>query len=92
MSGEYAGPLTGANRQQKYGLDADLQRRRDAQYDPALEQEAREWLAAVIGKPVEGPFAEALQSGVVLCEYARGVASAIARLTRARARAALAGR
>lgn len=32
-----------------------------------LEREAREWIEAIIGLPLEGTFAEALKDGSALC-------------------------
>lgn len=60
-----------AERAQKFGLDAQLEKERLAKYDTNLEQKARQWMADVLGRPVDTttPFNELLKSGVLLCEY-----------------------
>lgn len=50
-------------------MDAELKAKRDAQYDPRLEAEARKWIESVTGESLQGSFHEALKNGVVLCKY-----------------------
>jgi hypothetical protein len=50
----------------RYGLDAELKNKRDAALDPRLEQEAREWVAAVGGTPIGADLAASLNDGVLL--------------------------
>ena len=59
-----------ADRVGKLGLDAELERKRLEKYDIEAEADIRQWMSNVAGKQVNGNFAEALRSGVVLCEYA----------------------
>ena len=41
----------------------------DAKNDPVREEEARDWLQAVVGEPFpEGTFHEALKDGIYLCK------------------------
>jgi len=53
-----------------FGIDADLEAKRMAKYDPELERQAAEWVSQVTGHPVGtgASFAADLKSGVVLCE------------------------
>lgn len=58
-----------AERPKGYGMTAELQEKKAAKYDPGLEQEARDWMESVTGKPLpSGSFHEALKDGVYLCE------------------------
>eukprot|EP01104_Vermistella_antarctica_P000565 TRINITY_DN10718_c0_g1_i1.p1 TRINITY_DN10718_c0_g1~~TRINITY_DN10718_c0_g1_i1.p1 ORF type:complete len:141 (+),score=36.49 TRINITY_DN10718_c0_g1_i1:40-462(+) len=59
-----------ANHGPVYGLDADLARKREANYDPALEAKAKDWVQSVTGETISGDFMEALKNGVVLCNLA----------------------
>jgi len=56
-----------ANHGPVYGLDAELQQKREAQYDSRLESTAKEWIEHVTGAHLGSDFHEALKSGVVLC-------------------------
>ena len=56
-----------------YGLDKELAEKAAAKYDPQLEGEARAWIEAMTGEPLEGALDEALKSGVVLCNLLRAV-------------------
>ena len=52
-----------------YGFTADPEKKRDLKYDEVLEKEQRKWISAVLKKPFPpGDFAEALKSGVILCQ------------------------
>eukprot|EP00928_Gymnodinium_smaydae_P012837 TRINITY_DN1468_c0_g1_i1.p1 TRINITY_DN1468_c0_g1~~TRINITY_DN1468_c0_g1_i1.p1 ORF type:complete len:424 (+),score=105.35 TRINITY_DN1468_c0_g1_i1:103-1374(+) len=53
-----------------YGMDKELHEKRNAKYDVNAENEAAEWIEAITKHKVKGKFAEALKSGVVLCELA----------------------
>lgn len=58
-----------ADRPQGYGLTAELKEKQDAKYDRKLENEAKDWLVAVVGEPFPaGTFHEALKDGVYLCK------------------------
>eukprot|EP00027_Filamoeba_sp_ATCC50430_P004432 CAMPEP_0168551500 /NCGR_PEP_ID=MMETSP0413-20121227/6206_1 /TAXON_ID=136452 /ORGANISM="Filamoeba nolandi, Strain NC-AS-23-1" /LENGTH=129 /DNA_ID=CAMNT_0008582031 /DNA_START=83 /DNA_END=472 /DNA_ORIENTATION=- len=57
-----------ANHGPDYGLDAELKAKRDAQYDPKLEAQARAWVESMTGEKLSGSFHEALKNGVVLCK------------------------
>ena len=50
-----------------YGLDAELAEKREANYDHRAEQEAQEWMEAVIGEPFAEDFGEELRNGRKLC-------------------------
>eukprot|EP01102_Stenamoeba_stenopodia_P006461 TRINITY_DN1770_c0_g1_i2.p1 TRINITY_DN1770_c0_g1~~TRINITY_DN1770_c0_g1_i2.p1 ORF type:complete len:162 (+),score=49.27 TRINITY_DN1770_c0_g1_i2:70-555(+) len=52
-----------------YGLDAELEAKRKASYDPNLEREAKEWIEAVVGKKITPDFATGLKDGIILCEF-----------------------
>jgi len=52
-----------------YGIDAELAKKQAAKYDPVAEQEARDWISYMTGKPFpEGSFQEGLRDGVLLLE------------------------
>jgi len=51
-----------------YGLSAEVRAKMDAKYDYELEEVIQEWIEDVLGIEFEEPFAETLQSGVVLCQ------------------------
>ncbi|CAM9839230.1 unnamed protein product, partial [Phaeothamnion confervicola] len=51
-----------------YGLDAELARKREAQYDFNAEAKAKEWIEQVTGEVFSGAFAESLKDGVLLCK------------------------
>jgi len=46
----------------------ELEEKRRSQYDPALEQRAKDHIEGVVGKKLEGSFQEGLKNGVALCE------------------------
>ncbi|KAG0256284.1 hypothetical protein DFQ27_005793 [Actinomortierella ambigua] len=55
--------------QRKYGLDREIAAKMAAKYDVGREQQAREWIEAVIQEkfPLPG-FQESLKDGIVLCK------------------------
>jgi transgelin len=57
------------------GLDAELEAKRMAQYDPKLEQDAKDYIKAKTGVNV-GDFHADLKDGVALCNLMRTVAPA----------------
>lgn len=68
-----------ASRPLGYGLSGEVSRKINAKYSPELEQEARQWLEEVLGRPLvddsdpneplgETAFQDALKDGVLLCE------------------------
>lgn len=64
---------TTIDRVSKLGLDAELERKRLDKYDQGAEAEIRQWINTVTGKSLSGSFAEALRSGVVLCELVNAI-------------------
>eukprot|EP01133_Synstelium_polycarpum_P015050 gene15050-17808_t len=56
-----------------FGLDADLAAKKKAMYDPALENDCRQWIESVTGESINGDFEVALKSGVVLCNLANKI-------------------
>lgn len=73
-----------ATRPKGYGMTAELSRKIAAKYDENQEQEARLWMEAVVGEPVDPGvssgeimgskrFHEALKDGVYLCKLAQTV-------------------
>lgn len=62
-----------AERPKGYGMTAELDRKKHEKYDPQLEEEAKNWIEAVIGEPVfQGAsgydaFGNALKNGSILC-------------------------
>ena len=51
------------------GIYADYEKKRVEGYDVALEKEVREWMEAVLGRPLEGAtFRESLMDGTAVCE------------------------
>ena len=52
-----------------YGLDRELEEKKNARYDPNREQEVRGWIETVIGEKLSaGSFPDALNDGLVLCK------------------------
>jgi len=53
-----------------FGLDAEVHLKLQAKRDPELEQKLGEWVATVIGEPLEYPddIIQSLKSGIVLCK------------------------
>jgi hypothetical protein len=51
-----------------YGMDKELAEKAAAKFDPVMEAQAREWIEAVVGAPLEGTLQEGLKSGVVLIQ------------------------
>jgi len=57
-----------ANHGPVYGLDAELDAKRKAQYDPNAEKNAKAWVESITGESLGDDLHEALKSGVVLCK------------------------
>jgi hypothetical protein len=51
-----------------YGLDAELARKKAANYDFGAENKAKEWVEALTNETFEGAFGESLRDGVLLCK------------------------
>jgi len=51
-----------------FGLDAELAQKRNSQYDPELEAEARRFIEEKTGLTLSGTFHEALKNGQSLCK------------------------
>ena len=55
-----------------YGINKDLADKAAAKWieqcGDKMETEARAWIQALTGKPLEGKTQQALKSGIVLCE------------------------
>mmetsp|Transcript_38398 Transcript_38398/g.60588 ORF Transcript_38398/g.60588 Transcript_38398/m.60588 type:complete len:196 (+) Transcript_38398:134-721(+) len=68
-----------ASRPKGFGLTAELQRKKDAKYDPELEEQIRDWINQVLGGQVLNPspdqkdFYESLKSGEVLVDLANAL-------------------
>jgi len=58
-----------------YGLDAELEAKRLSQYDPKLEQDAKDYIRAKTGSAVQN-FHNDLKDGIALCNLIRTVAPA----------------
>lgn len=54
----------------RYGLSAELEAKRKAGYPVELENQARQWLEAVVGEPIGADFQAGLKDGVFLCKLA----------------------
>jgi Calponin homology (CH) domain len=57
----------GATHGKSYGLDADLEAKKAAKYDVALEKKISAWITRVTGIAQQGKFSDWLADGVVLC-------------------------
>merc|ERR1711860_100961 len=72
-----------ASRPKGFGMTAELQRKKDAKYDPELESQARDWMNAVLGEKAlqdaadQDQFTEELKSGVILCRVANALGGTI---------------
>lgn len=68
-----------ASRPKGFGLTAELQRKKDAKYDPDLEAQIRDWINQVLGGQVLRPepdskdFHETLKSGEILVDLANAL-------------------
>lgn len=73
-----------ANRPRGYGLTAEVRGKMAAKYEPEKEQEARLWMEAVVGEPMDpnvSPdeplgqqrFQAALKDGIYLCKLAERI-------------------
>eukprot|EP00121_Abeoforma_whisleri_P006608 Awhi_evm1s6013 len=59
-----------SNQHRAFGLDADLQAKKDSKYNPELEAQAIDWIAELTGERspgVKDEFYEFLKDGQVLC-------------------------
>ncbi|KAL0478219.1 myophilin [Acrasis kona] len=52
-----------------YGMDKELQDKKNAKYNPESEREVREWIETLTGEKFKGGFQESLKSGVLLCNF-----------------------
>jgi len=65
-----------ASRPKGFGLTAELEKKKDAKYDPELEAQIRRWINAVLEehvlnpKPDQTDFHESLKSGEILVDLA----------------------
>lgn len=72
-----------SSRPRGFGMTAELQRKKDAKYDPELEAQAIAWIEAVLGEHVFGgasgqeAFHEKLKDGVILCNLANALGGKI---------------
>lgn len=62
-----------ANHGPSYGLDAELEAKRKAKYNPQLEAEARSFIESKIGRSLAGDFQENLKDGIALCEMINAI-------------------
>jgi len=51
-----------------YGMDADLAKKQEAKFDPALEAKAKAWITAITGAQFPVSMGETLHDGTVLCQ------------------------
>jgi len=59
-----------------YGIDAELNAKQAAKYNPALEGQVKDWIADVTGQAFpSGSFQEVLKDGVLLCNLANKLQS-----------------
>eukprot|EP00004_Rigifila_ramosa_P010066 TRINITY_DN21858_c0_g1_i1.p1 TRINITY_DN21858_c0_g1~~TRINITY_DN21858_c0_g1_i1.p1 ORF type:complete len:194 (-),score=44.86 TRINITY_DN21858_c0_g1_i1:37-618(-) len=56
-----------------YGMDAELAAKRAAKNDPALTQQARDWISAVLHVELAADTQEALKSGEHLCNLINAI-------------------
>lgn len=56
-----------------FGLDAELARKQAEKYDHGAEKIARDWIEAVTGEKLEGPFGAALKNGQILCKLINAI-------------------
>jgi len=57
-----------------YGIDRELEEKKNARYDANREQEVRGWIETVLGEKLSaGSFADALKDGHVLCKLIKQV-------------------
>jgi len=71
------------------GIDAEIKRKLDLKYNSEKEQNAREWLQALLGETFpESTLQEALQNGMRLCRAANKIAPGSAKINTAKFQAA----
>ncbi|XP_031553101.1 muscle-specific protein 20-like [Actinia tenebrosa] len=72
-----------ASRPKGFGMTAELQRKKDAKYDPELERQAIDWIEAVLGEKALGGASgqdgvhAALKDGIILCRVANALGGSI---------------
>lgn len=64
-----------ANHGPSYGLDAELEAKRNANYDSNLENDVRAWIERLTGDSIGPDFHAGLKSGVILCKYVLNLSS-----------------
>jgi len=57
----------------EYGLDAEIQAKLDAKFDPRKAAQAQAWIEALIGERLQGSLHDALKSGVALCKAVNAI-------------------
>lgn len=62
-----------AQRPKGYGMTAELERKKEAKYNPELEREALDFIASKTGRNCSGGCVEALKDGVTLCHFANAL-------------------
>ena len=66
-------PPKGLARGGGYGLDAELNRKREQKYDTSLEEQAKSWMEAILNSPFPGSFADSLKDGIILCSLINAI-------------------
>ena len=61
---------TMANHGPSYGLDAELEAKRNASYDQNLENDCRAFIESTTGESIGPDFYAGLKNGIILCQYA----------------------
>jgi len=58
-----------------YGIDAELEAKKESNYDHSMEARAQDWMEKVLGDSysVQGNFHDSLKSGVMLCKLMNAV-------------------
>ncbi|CAB3978108.1 myophilin-like [Paramuricea clavata] len=62
-----------ASRPKGFGMTAELQKKKDAKFDPALEREALDFVQSKTGISCSGGVHECLKDGVILCKLANAL-------------------
>lgn len=58
-----------ANHGPSYGLDAELEAKRNASYDQNLENDCRAFVEKITGVDIGPDFHAGLKNGQILCQY-----------------------
>lgn len=58
-----------ANHGPAYGLDAELEAKRSANYDQNLENDVRAFVEKITGESIGDDFHAGLKNGIILCKY-----------------------